>query len=511
MFSLKKSIFVVLSVLFLFSCSKFGKPTKENLVIAIEKAPMSVDPRFAMDTFSDRICRLMYDGLLDIDDSFNYVPNLAESYSMPDDKTYIFKLKQGVKFHDGSILTSADVKYTYETIMDPKFGSIFRNAFDEVQNIETPDESTIIIKLKKPFAPFRTAVRIGIVSQKVGQRLGKEFAKEPTGTGIFKLKKNMGRDGLVLERFDGYHGGAAKIQYVTFKPVLDDTVRALELMKGSADLVLNAIPAGLLDEVKKNGKISAAVGDGVQYQYMGFNMEDPILKNIKVREAVAYAIDRDSLIKYKLGGLAKKSSGLLAPVSWAYSPNVTEYEFNPEKANKILDEAKFPFKNTKEGKYRFDLVYKTSTNPESLEIAGVIADNLKKIGINVIIRSLEFGVFFDDIKKGNFQLFTLSWTGITDPDQYYYIFNSKSFPPDGGNRGRYSNKKMDGLTELARVTLDQNKQKKIYAEIQKLASQDLPYVSLWHKDNLVAMRNNIKGFKLKANGDYYYLKDTFKE
>lgn len=504
-------ISLIFAISLTFSCNKFDKPSKDNLVIAIEKAPMSLDPRYALDTFSERICRLIYDGLLEIDDNFNYVPDLAQSYTMPDEKTYVFKLKRNVHFHDGSKLTSEDVRYTYETIMDPEYGSVFRNAFINVDKIETPDEYTVVIRLKKPYAPFRTAVRMGIIPKRIGEKLGKEFSKQPVGTGVFKLKKNLGRDGVILERFPDYKPERAKLKTVTFKPVLDDTVRTLGLLKGSIDLVLNAIPAALLTKVRENEETAVKTGDGVQYQYMGFNLQDPVLKNLLVRRAIAHAIDRSSIIKYKLGGLAKPSTGLLAPINWAYYGDVHKYDYDPEKAKKLLDRAGYGLKQKDKKSYRLSLTYKTSTNPEALEIAGVIAANLRSVGIEVTLRSLEFGVFFDDIKSGNFQIYTLSWTGITEPDHYHYIFNSESFPPNGANRGRYKNKEMDRLTSLARVTVDQEKQKKIYAKIQQLAAEELPYVSLWHKDNVVAYRKSVKGFKLKANGDYYYLRDTHKE
>jgi len=301
------------------------------------------------------------------------------------------------------------------------------------------------------------------------------------------------------------------LKYVSFKPILDDTVRTLELMKGTVDLVLNAIPAELLTEVKKKKNLEVISGDGVQYQYLGMNLEDPILKDLSVRKAIAYAIDRDSIIEYKMKGKAKKSTGLLAPISWAYTSNVEKYEFDPKKSRDILDKAGYKLKDQKDGKYRFKLTYKTSTNPEALEIAGVIADNLKKVGIEVELRSLEFGVFFDDVKKGNFHIYTLSWTGITDPDHYYYTFNSNSIPPNGGNRNRYRNKRMDELTEQSRVKIDEGSLKGIFSEIQKLAAKELPYVSLWHRDNIVALNKNVKGFKLKANGDYFHLRSTYKE
>jgi peptide/nickel transport system substrate-binding protein len=199
---------------------------------------------------------------------------------------------------------------------------------------------------------------------------------------------------------------------------------------------------------------------------------------------------------------------VLAPFHWAYEGNVTKYDYDPQRAKELLDAAGFPDPDGNGPHMRFVLAYKTSTDMESIEIAQIIKEYLKQVGIGVEVRSFEWGTFFDDIKKGNFQMYSLRWIGVVDPDIFYYLFHSSSFPPNGANRGRYRNPTLDELLALSRRTADRAQRKELYSRIQKILAEDIVYTSLWYRNNLVVIREKFHGFQIYAGGEYISLKDV---
>jgi peptide/nickel transport system substrate-binding protein len=241
---------------------------------------------------------------------------------------------------------------------------------------------------------------------------------------------------------------------------------------------------------------------------MGFNLKDPILRSRKVRQAIAHAIDRQAVIQHLLGGLAVPATGVLSSMNWAYEPAVESYVYDPQKAKRLLDEAGYKDPDGPGPEKRFTLTYKTSQNELRRRIGEAIQGFLGEVGIEARMRSYEWGTFFSDIRKGNFQLYTLTWVGITDPDIYYYLFHSKSLPPDGANRGAYLNPEMDLLIERGRVLQDRQARKEVYGHIQKIVARDLPYVSLWNEVNVVVMDQRVRGFVLRPDGDILSLKDV---
>jgi peptide/nickel transport system substrate-binding protein len=202
---------------------------------------------------------------------------------------------------------------------------------------------------------------------------------------------------------------------------------------------------------------------------------------------------------------------VLAPLHWAYEGNVAKYTYDPVGAKGLLDAAGFPDPDGNGPRMRFTLSYKTSTDMESMEIAQIIKGYLKEVGIGVEVRSFEWGTFFDDIKKGNFQMYSLRWIGVVDPDIFYYLFHSSSFPPNGANRGRYCNPTLDKLLTLSRRTVDRAQRKELYSRIQKILAKDTVYTSLWYRNNLVVIREQFHGFQIYAGGEYISLKNVKQE
>lgn len=506
-------LFVLLSLV-LFSllpaCGPQGIP-RDTVVVGIESDPTNLDPRLATDANSSRINGLIYSGLVRQDENGLIQPDLASGWDVPDSRTYLFHLREGVRFHDGTALTSGDVKYTFESILDPAVGSPHKSTFEQIERIETPDEKTIRFVLKEPFAPFLLSMTMGIVPAQRASAQGADFVKTPVGTGPFKLTKRDQGESYDLSANPDYFEGTPKLSRVIFRVVPDNTVRFLELQKGTLNLVINGIELDYIPLVDKDPSLRLMTGPGLNYSYIGFNLTDPVLKKQKVREAIAHAVDREAIIRYLLKGMAHPATGLLSPLNWAYSGAVKNYEYNPGMSRNLLDQAGYPDPDGDGPGMRFTLSYKTSQDEQGKRIAAAVQQQLKEVGIEVSIRSYEWGTFYGDIKSGNFQLFSLSWVGVTDPDIYDYIFHSKNFPPAGANRGRYANPEVNALLESARRTLDLTRRKEYYGRVQEILARDLPYVSLWHYDNVAVMGKDIHGFVLDPRGDLFSMKDVWIE
>ncbi len=477
----------------LISCGNNNTPKRNILTVAIEGNPTNLNPLFATDAYSSRIDQLIFNGLMKFDKNGNLIPDIAERYEIEANRIYTFYLRKGIFFHNGKEFDAKDVKYTFDILRDPKNLSPKRESYKIIKRIEIIDKYKVRFILKESYAPFLTTMVIGILPEGCKDKF--------IGTGPFIFSKWVKDERVELTANKRYFEGSPKIDGILIRIIPNDITRILELKKGNIDFILNAIPPEFIKEIKKDKRFLVIKKRGTTYAYLGFNLKDKILRNKKVREAFAYGIDRERIVKNILKDTAEITSSLLSPLNWAYEGKVKVYNYDKDKARELLREA-----GLKDG---FKVTYKTSKNELRIRIAQVIQENLKDIGIQMEIRSYEWGTFYSDIKNGNFQICTLQWVGITDPDIYYYIFHSSSIPPNGANRGFYINPKVDKLLEEGRRIININRRKKIYSEVQKILADDLPYISLWHMDNIVVIRKNVKGFILSPNGDFTFLKDVW--
>ncbi|PIE33525.1 ABC transporter substrate-binding protein [candidate division KSB3 bacterium] len=511
---LLKAIAVMLYVCFCLSTLTFQADAKEKtLTLALESDPTNIDPRFGTDVNSARVYQLVSNALIRKDPKSNLIPDLAERWENPDDRTYVFYLRQGVKFHDGTEFTAEDVKYTIESMLDPEINSPKAYAFDKVESIEILDPYTIKFTLKEVYSPFLLEMVQPLVPRKATEaQEGKRFMETLVGTGPFKFVEWTHDEQVVFEANPDYFDGAPKIDKIVLKIIPDDTVRFLELKQGNVDLVQNAIPPDMVPIAKETKGLKVLEKESVVIYYLGFNLEDSILSNVKVRQAMAYAIDRQTIVDHLIKGQASLATGLLSPANWAYEADVMTYGYDIEKAKALLDEAGYPDPDGDGPEPRLKLVYKTSTAPLRIRIGEVLQDQLKKVGIEITeIQTFEWAKFYDDIKSGNFQIYTLRWVGITEPDICHSIFHSSMMPPNGRNRGRYVNPKIDELTEQGRQVIDVEKRKALYSDVQKILAEDLPYIYLWYPHNIVVMNEHVQGFTMYPDGDFASLKDVWIE
>lgn len=497
-----KTIFVFL---FVISCQKPPAIPDDTIVVGIEVYPDQLDPRYATDAMSAKIKQLVFSGLMDNDEHQNLILDIATDYSIRDDKIYTFTLRDNVYFHNGKKLTSRDVRATYESMRREDFQSPFYGSLKVIDHIETPTNNQVIFFLKEPYLPFLTLMTMGVFPEELAQQTKLPLEKL-VGTGPFYFSADQEpREKIHLERHKTYYGHSPKIRHLIFWALQDNTLRAMELLKGRIDLVQNNIPYVLVPYFKEREEIAFEDRIGINMSYLAFNFKNKSLQNHKVRQAMALAIDRSRLIRYKLRDLGSSASSVLNPNHWAFNADLPPFAFDLQKAKVLLDETPFQDPDGDGPEMRFNLVYKTSTNRERLEIAQLIAENLRQIGIGVTVKPFEFGTFYRDIRQGDFDIFTLTWVGLTDPDIYYFIASSEQFPPKGMNRGYYSNPEMNSLLTQSRQETDPAERRKIYARIQKIFHEDFVYVPLWYEKNYVFMNRRVEGYHLRPDASFFNL------
>lgn len=501
---LRLRFLAALVILLLAGCTRRADP--DTLVMIIESSPTNLDPRVGIDAQSERLDMLIFDALLRRDEHFNLQPMLAERWEIPDALTYIFHLHSGVRFHDGRPLTARDVKYTIDSMLNHVLSSPKTATYKHVERIDAPDDTTVIFHLKDPDATLLWNLSEGGIGI-VPYGSGADFNRHPIGSGPFRFVQNEQDKEVIMERNPDYWDAVLepRVKRVRFVVDPDATTRALELRKGSADIVPSgALSADMIEALRAYPKLQIESAPGSVYMYLAFNLRDNTLKDVRVRQAIAYSINREPMIRYLWRNEAKPANGILPPASWAFNGNVRKYDYDPERARQLLDEAGY---RPKADGIRFHLSMKTSTEESTRLLAAVLQQQLRQVGIALDLRSMEFATFFSDVTKGAFQMFSLRWIGGNqDPDIFEYVFHSSSVPPQRANRGFYSNPRVDKLLDQARAEVDPQKRKPLYDEVQRILAEDLPYVNLWYLDNVVVHTARVRNIRIMPSGDYGYVK-----
>ena len=484
----------LLAVLVLLSaCSG---PPRQDLRFALGTAPVTLDPRFDTDAASERVNRLIYRHLVDFDERFRPIPDLA-SWEVIEPTRYRFTLhNDGRTFHDGSRLTARDVKTTYDVLRDPATGSPYRGVLTNVRQIIALDDDRLDFVLNQPDAFFPGRLTHGIMPAHL-LAAGHSFLAHPIGSGPFsfvarpeegRLRLRRQKDGLILE----------------FLEVKDPTVRVLKLLHGEVDLLQGDLPPELVQYLAQRPEIRVTRTRGTTFSYVGFNLRDPVTGDRRIRQAIACAVDRASAIRYLLGGDARLAGSLLPPEHWASLPGATGSAYDPAQARALLAEAGYG------PDHPLMITYTLSSDPLRLRIATFFQRQLAEVGIRVDLRSYDWGTFYGDIRAGHFQMFSLSWVGIKTPGIFRYAFHSASLPPEGANRGRYVSPTVDALIASAETAPSLAVATPLYQALQTVLAADLPYVPLWYEDQVVAMRREVNGYTVTMGGNYDALAVTTK-
>lgn len=483
------------------SCSQ--RSDRDTLVMTIESSPANLDPRIGTDSQSERIGLLIFDSLVRRDEHFNLEPALAESWEVPDPLTYIFHLRHDVRFHDGQKLTSRDVKWTFDSLMNGSVISPKASTYKLVRQIEAPDDYTVIFRMREPYATLLWNVSDGSISI-VPYGSDKTFRQRLIGSGPFRFVRETPDSEVILERNEDYWGERPSVRRIRFTVVPDSTTRVLELRKGTADIAsTNSITPDMVVALRKETGVAIEEVPGTTYAYLALNLRDPILRDIRVRQALAYAVDRIPMLHYLLRDQGRLAGSVLPPQHWAYTDQVPQYEHHREKASRLLDAAGYPMNSG----VRFHLTMKTSTEESARLLAAVLQQQLLEVGIRLDIRTYEFATFYSDVQHGAFQLYSLRWIGGNeDPDIFEHVFHSKSIPPKRANRSFYSNSKVDELIDQARLTTDQERRRELYRQIQVTVAEELPYINLWYLDNVVVHSTRVHNLHLTPSGNYDFLR-----
>jgi peptide/nickel transport system substrate-binding protein len=494
---------LLLTALFAASCRRGA--ASDELVMMLEKTVTTFDPRKSADSADERMRQLIFSSLTRKDAKFEPVGDLAESFTAsPDYLTYTFKLRSGVKFHDGRPLTSADVKYTFDTLMSQGFQSPKSADFvRDVAAVETPDAQTVVFRCKNPYPGLpNSVVAVGIIAEGSGD----SQARQPVGTGPFKFTSYAPDQEVVLAANPDYFGGAPGVQTLRVKIIPDNTTRESELRKGSVDLAINAdFEPVTVESLKKVEGLKVIQNDGTNLAHLGLNVTDPILKDARVRQALAYAIDREAIIRDLLLGQGKPANSVLPTSHWAYEAGAAAYNYDPERAKKLLDEAgrKADGENP-----RFKLTLKTSTISSTRKVAEMMQEQLRRVGVDLDVQSLENQKLTQDITDGNYQMYIRIMVGANQStDVFRFAYHSKSVPPNGQNRMRYSNTQVDKLLDES-LTAPRERQQAIFSEVQKILSNDLPQIYLWYPAAIAVHRLRVTNLNLDQTGDWSAVKDV---
>ena len=491
-------------VLVMAGCLQRPASNPNVIVVAVASAPDNLDPRAASDDVSQKAAQLVYNGLMTLDEQLRAVPDLAERLDNPSPTEYVVTLRRGIRFHDGHELTSADVAYTFGSL---DVFSPYKGAYDLLASIEVRDRYTVAFTLKKPFGSFPVVL---VLPQIVPEGAGRSLREHPVGTGPYRFVRYVADDHLELAAFEGYFRGRPRNDGVVLKVVPDNIMAGLELRKGTTDIVVNDLPPDIVSQLERDRGLQTARWPGVDYQYIGLNMRDPALQNVRVRQAIGYAIDRKAIVDYLRRGLAVEAAGILPPMSWAFDPDAFAFTYDPAKARTLLDEAGYADPDGAGPAPRLRLTLKMSSVEFNRLQAAVIQQNLRAVGIDLEVRTYEFATLFADVLAGNFQMYLLQWTGgsVADPDILRRVFHSGQMPPAGFNRGRFSDPRVDRLLDEATTATGEAKRRTLYRQAQRLIAEQAPYISLWCKTNVLVARHDLASLHPLPTGDFAFLKDV---
>jgi peptide/nickel transport system substrate-binding protein len=486
------------------ACDRGPDEPRNGLIVAMQNAPATMDPGVALDEASQKIQQLVFRSLLRIDDHLRVVPDLATRFEALDPVTYLAEIPPGVRFHNGREMTAQDVAYTFRRFLNPAFVSGRKGAYRDLARVEIRGRYAVTFHLSRPAASFP----INLVMSLVPDGTGAEAARRPVGSGPYQLREFVPDDHVTLDPFPSAFGRVAKNSRITFKVVPDETMRSLELRKGSVDLVVNDLSPDLVASLRRLPHLQVVTAPGTDYAYLGFNLRDPILADRRVRQAMAMAIDVGSIVTYLRRGLAEPATSVVPPMSWAHADDIAPTPYDPARARTLLDEAGHP--DPGGGRPRFHLTLKTSTAEAYRVQAAVIQRNLSDVGIACDIVTAEFSTLMADVLSGNIQLYTLQWVGVTDPDILRRVFASTQVPPAGFNRGFYRSPEVDRLIDAATAASDEADRALLYKAAARVIAVDVPYVSLWYRTNTIVAQSSVIGLTLSPTADFAFLANVMR-
>ena len=482
-----------------------GGVERPTVRFLIESSPNSLDLRQGTDAQSERIGALLYEGLARKNEHFQLEPSLATAWERPNPLLWIFHLRAGVRFQDGQPMTARDVAWSIRSMTNGALVTAKAGSFSGVRGVEILEPYTVAVRTETPDPSLLFKLSDGLFGI-VRDGAGRDEGLHPVGTGPFRFVSQVQDKEVVLDRNPSYWGAKPKVERVRFDVVPDNITMALELEKGAADAESNAITPDEVHALAGTKGMETVSRPGADVFYANFNVNDPALRDRRVRQAIAFSINRPALIDGLWRGHAVPANTLLPPGHWAEAQpaELPAYPYDPARARTLLDEA--GLRPDADGvRLRFTL--KTSTDETTRLLAQVLQQQMRAVGIALDLRSSEFGTFYADITRGAFQMYMLRWTGSNqDPDIFRYAYAAGSVPPRGGNRGRYVNPELDALLDKAARQTDEAARAKDYLAVQQILATELPSVPLWYPDVVVVHSARLRGVQLDPGGGFGFLR-----
>jgi len=504
---------LLVSFIFVISCNKIENKIELNNIKCADMYVTTgigdaiyLNPILASDSASASINAYIYNGLLKYDKNLNLVCDLAQSYQVSQDGLEIkFNLKKNILWHDGQKFTVKDVKFTFDKLIDENTRTPFSSDYLMVKEFKIIDDYSFIVKYAQPFAPILESWCIGIIPEHIFKNENintSKFNRQPIGTGPYVFKNWVTDQKIILEANPNYYEGHPKIKIYLFRVIPDQSVQFLELRTQTIDeLSLTPDQWNAYDSFFEN--YNKYRYPAFSFTFLGFNLEKEPYNNIKFRQAMYYAIDKQDIIQGVLFGMAKSAQGIYPPHSWAYK-EVKEYEYSPQKALEILQTIGFSKDKNGTLLYKnknFEITIITNQGNKSRELsAQIIQEQLKKIGLKVNIRILEWSTFLNQyVNKKNFDALILGWNTAIDPDQFS-LWHSSQVGQGQYNFMSYKNNEIDDLLVKARTTFNKEKRIEYYHKIQDIMHEDPPCIFLYYPENMVCVHKRFNGVELAPAG-----------
>ena len=501
--SIKKLLLSAAALMFIFTGSAFAQG--DTLTVLMAADSKSLDPHAAPDLASTGVMTQMMESLVTIDAEGKIVPLLAESYEKLDDLRYKFVLRKGVKFHNGEEMKADDVKYTFTRAVNTGkvIDYVVRNI--DIDNIEIIDDYTVIVPSKTPDSSFLACLShycAGVIlNEKAVDAAGDKVGMQPVGTGPYKFVSWQKGSRIVLERFDDYWGEKATTPNLVFRTITEGTNRCIELETGGADVALNILPIDV-NKVADNPKLSLLRVPAPSVMYLGMNVSNEPLSDIRVRQAICLAVDNRPIVKIAFKGVGLAPRGPIPPSIKYYDPTLPEILPDVEKAKALLAEAGY-----KDG---FKMELWCRDDKSYIDTATIIQSQLKKIGIDLSIQVMEWGAFLEKLKQREQQLYLQAWNSvIADPDYSLFGVFHSSQRLTGLNRGVYGNPEVDKLLEEGKLIEDGPEREAIYHKLQRMILDDAAWGYLHVNELLIGMQKNVKGFLFDQSGNHRYYQVYF--
>ncbi len=486
----------IILLVFAAACTQAGG--EHRLTVAIESTPETLDRRMALSQNAMRVAQLITPGLTRIDENGQAAADLALAFEAQDERTWVFQLRKGLFFSDGTPLRAEDVRQTFLSVLDPALGSPHRGGYGYIESIEAPDDHTVVFRLREPFGAFPVDAGLGVLPAALADPARRDEVRlRPVGAGRYKVEACDGEGEILLAPNERYHRGAPP-EPLAIRTVRDETTRVLELRKGRVHVLLGQVTPALLPGLRGLEHLEVRVAPGSGVSYLMFNFDDPLLARREVREAIALAVDREALALHKFKGAAQVADSLLRPGHWAHAPNLPAW-------NRDLEAARERLRRVLPEGETLHLTLKTSTDRFRRSVALALRAQLAEAGIELSIQSLEWGTLMGDLRRGNFQLATLKWTPVIDPDILRLAYHSDSIPTEargwgGGNRGRYRNPELDRILMEARQRSRPEERRALYWEAQRIVARDLPALPLLHEESIGVIARGVEGVRVDPQG-----------